>query len=57
MASGKSPDTPFLGGPDTLETKRVESPFSFAAADKELNAAILEAVNRMGGAGDDAEDG
>lgn len=56
MASRKSPDTPFLGGPDTLETKRVESPFSFAGSDKELNAAILEAVNRMGGAGDGAED-
>jgi len=57
MASRKSPDTPFLGGPDTLETKRVESPFSFAgSSDNELNAAILEAVNRMGGAGDDAED-
>lgn len=56
MPSRNSPDTPFLGGPDTIETTRIESPFSFAGSDKELNAAILEAVNRMGGAGDSAED-
>jgi hypothetical protein len=57
MVSGRSPDTPFLGGPDTLETTVVEHPFSFRdSQDKELNAQILEAVNRMGGAGEDAED-
>ena len=54
---GKSPDTPFLGAPDTLETKVVEHPFSFRGnEDEELSALIVEAVNRMGGTGDDAED-
>ncbi|HEV2951319.1 MAG TPA: hypothetical protein VGZ51_04360, partial [Actinomycetota bacterium] len=48
----KSSDTPFLGGPDTLEAKVVEHPFSFAGSgDKELNALVVEAVNRMGGSG------
>jgi hypothetical protein len=54
---GKSSDTPFLGGPDTLETRVVEHPFSFRGSDdEELNALIVEAVNRMGGTGEDAED-
>jgi hypothetical protein len=57
MVSRKSSDTPFLGGPDTLETKVVEHPFSFkGSSDKELNGLIVEAVNRMGGTGEDAED-
>jgi hypothetical protein len=57
MVSRKSPDTPFLGGPDTVETKVVEHPFSFRGSrDRELNGLIVEAVNRMGGVGDDAED-
>ena len=57
MVSRKSSDTPFLGGPDTLNTKVVEHPFSFkGSSDKELNGLIVEAVNRMGGAGEDAED-
>jgi hypothetical protein len=56
MADSKSPDTPFLGGPDTLEIRRVDHPFSFeASADPELNALIVEAVNRMGGVGEKAE--
>ncbi|MBA2357963.1 MAG: hypothetical protein H0V84_05985 [Actinobacteria bacterium] len=57
LLRGKSPDTPLLGDPDTLETKVVEHPFSFRGSeDKELNALIIEAVNRMGGTGADAED-
>jgi hypothetical protein len=57
MVNGKSPDTPFLAGPDTLETSFVEHSFSFKGSpDKELNALIVEAVNRMGGVGEDAED-
>ena len=57
MVNRKSSDTPFLGGPDTLEAKVVEHPFSFRGSpDKELNALIVEAVNRMGGVGDRAED-
>jgi hypothetical protein len=57
VANRKSSDTPFLGSPDTLEIKVVEHPFSFRdSRDKELNALIVEAVNRMGGAGDRAED-
>lgn len=54
---GKSPDTPSLGSPDTLETKIVEHPFSFRGSrDRELNALIVEAVSRMGGTGEDAEE-
>lgn len=54
---GKSSDTPFLGGPDTLETRVVEQPFSFRGSqDREINELIVEAVNRMGGVGEDAED-
>jgi hypothetical protein len=57
VVSGKSPDTPFLGSPDTIETTVVEHPFSFRdSRDKKLNALIVEAVNRMGGTGQDAED-
>lgn len=57
MADWKSSDTPFLGGPDTLEAKVVEHPFSFRDSDdEELNALIVEAVNRMGGVGEHAEE-
>jgi HEAT repeat protein len=57
MVDRKSSDTPFLGGPDTLEAKVVEHPFSFAGSgDRELNALVVEAVNRMGGSGEQAED-
>ena len=57
MVDWKSSDTPYLGGPDTLDAKVVEHPFSFRGSrDKELNALIVEAVNRMGGAGEHAED-
>ena len=57
MATGKSSDTPSLGGPDTLEIKRIEHPFSFPdGEDKELHSLIVDAVDRMGGVGDDAED-
>jgi hypothetical protein len=53
----KSPDTPFLAGPDSLETRVVEHPFTFQSSQSpELNALIVEAVNRMGGVGDDAEE-
>jgi len=56
MTSGRSADTPFLGGPDTLRLKVVEHPFSFRGSrDKQLDALIVEAVNRMGGAGEEAE--
>ena len=55
--SSRSSDTPFLGAPDTVETKRVEHPFSFAdSKDEKLNGLIVEAVNRMGGTGERAED-
>ena len=57
MASWKSSDTPFLGGPDTLDAKVVKHPFAFrGSTDKRLNGLIVEAVNRMGGVGDAAED-
>ncbi len=56
MRRRDSTDTPFLGSPDTLEIKAVEHPFSFPdGADEELNALIVDTVNRMGGVGDDAE--
>jgi hypothetical protein len=54
--SGKSSDTPFLEGPDTVETTVVEHPFSFRGSqDRRLNALIVEAINRMGGVGENAE--
>lgn len=57
MVDRKSSDTPFLGGPDTLDAKVIEHPFSFReSGDEGLNALVVEAVNRMGGAGEDAED-
>ena len=57
MVDWKSSDIPFLGGPDTLEAKVVVHPFSFAGSgDRELNALVVEAVNRMGGSGEHAED-
>ena len=53
---GRSSDTPFLGGPDTVKTTVVEHPFEFrGSSDAALNALIVEAVNRMGGVGEDAE--
>jgi hypothetical protein len=56
VVAGKSPDTPFLEGPDTVETRAVEHPFSFrGSGDEALNALIVEAVNRMGSVGKDAE--
>ncbi|HEX4697211.1 MAG TPA: hypothetical protein VH254_06025 [Candidatus Udaeobacter sp.] len=57
MLPSKSSDTPFLASPDTLETQRVEHPFSFRSSkDEKLNGLIVEAINRMGGVGDDAEE-
>ncbi len=57
MLPSKGFDTPLLEGPDTLETQRTEHPFSFQTSkDKELNAVIVDAINRMGGVGDDAEE-
>ena len=57
MTSGRSSDTPSLARPDTLEINVTEHPFSFReGADAELGALIVEAVNRMGGVGTDAED-
>jgi hypothetical protein len=54
--SDRSPDTPFLGGPDTLETSVVEHSFAFRdSQDETLNALIVEAINRMGGTGEDAD--
>jgi hypothetical protein len=56
MTSNRSSDTPFLGGPDTVEITVVEHPFTFRSSqDKELNALIVGAVNAMGGVGDDAQ--
>jgi len=53
----KSFDTPFLATPDTLEIRQTEHPFSFRnSKDEKLNALIVEAVNRMGDVGDDAEE-
>src|SRR5262245_60928886 len=57
MAHSKGSDTPFLARPDTLETRRTEHPFSFRTSKaQDLNALIVEAINRMGGSGDDAEE-
>jgi hypothetical protein len=57
MATAKSSDTPISRTPDTLEIKVAEQPFSFRGSrNKEVNALIVEAVNRMGGVGDDAEE-
>jgi HEAT repeat protein len=57
MLPSKSTDTPFLARPDTLEIQQAEHPFSFRnSEDKDLNALIVEAINRMGGVGDDAEE-
>jgi hypothetical protein len=53
----KSFDTPFLATPDTLEIRQAEHPFSFRnSKDEKLNAGIVDAINRMGGVGDDAEE-
>src|SRR5437016_2732760 len=53
----KSSDTPFLATPDTLEIRQAEHPFSFRnSKDEKLNALIVEAVNRMGDVGDNAEE-
>jgi hypothetical protein len=50
MLPSKGFDTPFLESPDTLETQRTEHPFSFQTSkDKQLNAVIVDAINRMGG--------
>src|SRR5918996_3098606 len=47
VVNRKSSDTPFLGGPDTLEARVVEHPFPFRGSpDQELNALILEAGHR-----------
>jgi hypothetical protein len=57
MLPSKSSDTPFLTTPDTLEIRQSEHPFSFRSSkDEKLNALIVEAVNRMGGVGADAEE-
>lgn len=57
MATGKSSDAPVLRTPDTLQIKVAEHPFLFRGSrNKEVNALIVEAVNRMGGVGDDAEE-
>jgi hypothetical protein len=57
MLTSRSPDTPFVGGPDTLQVKVVEHPFSFRGSqNKQLNSLIVEAINRMGGVGEDAEE-
>jgi hypothetical protein len=57
MLRSKSTDTPFLAGPDTLEIQQEEHPFSFRSSkDEKLNASVVEAINRMGGVGDDAEE-
>ncbi len=57
MTAGKSSDTPVLRTPDRLEIKLAEHPFSFRGSrNKEVNSLILEAVNRMGGVGEGAED-
>jgi hypothetical protein len=57
MLRSKSTDTPFLAGPDTLEIRQTEQPFSFQnSKDEKLNASVVEAINRMGGVGADAEE-
>jgi hypothetical protein len=57
MLPSKSSDTPFLASPDTLEIRQAEHPFSFRSSkDEKLNALVVEAINRMGGVGDDAEE-
>lgn len=57
MLPSKSSDTPFLASPDTLEIRQAEHPFSFRSSkDEKLNALVVEAINRMGGVGNDAEE-
>ena len=57
MPRSRSSDTPFVAQPDTLEVRRIDHPFSFRSGDaKDLIALIVEAVNRMGGVGDDADE-
>lgn len=53
----KSLDSPLLARPDTLEIRRTEHPFSFRTGKADgINALILEAINRMGGVGEDADE-
>jgi hypothetical protein len=57
MTTAKSSDAPLLRTPDTLKIKVAEHPFSFRGSrNKEINALIVETINRMGGVGDDAEE-
>ncbi len=52
----RSPDTPRLMVDDRLEVKIMASPFRFErSVDAELAGRITEAINRMGGAGENAE--
>lgn len=52
----RSPDTPRLMVDDRLEVKTMGSPFRFErSVDAELAGRITEAINRMGGAGEQAE--
>ena len=57
MASfSRAADTPQMVGGDSLTIERVAHPFNFEQhTSAELAARIVEAINRMGGAGDEAE--
>jgi len=49
-------DTPLSGRRDDLHVERIGPAFRFAASDESLRAALIDAINAMGGTGDDAED-
>ena len=49
-------DTPRLDQGDSVELQKSSHPFGFRASpDNPINAQIVEAINRMGGGGEDAE--
>lgn len=51
-------DTPSMDTDDSLKTELIEHPFQFRefSNEPELTAQIVEAINRMGGAGESAEE-
>ena len=49
-------DTPVSGRRDDLQVERIGPTYRFAASDESLSAALVAAINAMGGTGDDAED-
>ena len=57
VPESRSEDTPNLGSVDLVDITVTDSPFRFRGTDDQrFQAAIVDAVNRMGGTGDEAED-